>query len=336
MTQAEFYIAEKKARDEYRKIFRKVNREISELYIDAANEMAEKLKTLNLTGKGDSLTAVSIKKLESALRSTGARIAGMTENIIVDSINNSVTGTSGPHKSFLKDAINQADIQKIKYSIIENIYTRLNEDLIGLTYTRVWTDGYTFSDRIWGFPGDERQPYLPGLAKYWEINVKRIITMGLAQNRDILQIAKDLSVYAIKGKKGLMKRYGDLVRGTKQFSKRIPNWIDWRAMRLARSELYISLQEAAKLQGHCNPAILAYIWNLTAGAIHECICPDLAANSPYTESDLPDYPHSQCLCFITHKIRGRDEFINDLIDWDKGVGVPYLDNWFSNVYLPAV
>jgi len=334
MTQAEFYRAQKEAREKYLEIMRDVNRDISQLYINAANEVSEKIKTLNLTGKGDSLTAASLKSLESTLRKTGSRIAGETEQIIINSIDDSITKTSGPHTEFLKDAIDRAGIDKITGEIIDGLYSRINETLISLTYTRIWSDGYTFSDKIWGFPGTETQPYLPGLAKYWEAAVKNLITFGLAQGRDILQVAKDLSYYAVHGKKGLMKRYGEILRGTKQFSKRFPKFIDWRAMRLARSELYISLQDAAKIQGRLNPAVKEYIWNLTGGrGDWPCICPDLAANSPYPELEVPSFPHPNCLCYITYKIIGRDEFVEDLIDWGNGMGVPYLDNWYINYYL---
>jgi hypothetical protein len=334
MTQAEFYRAQREAREQYLKIFRKVDREISQLYKSAADEVADKLRTLTLTGKGDSLTAGSLRSLESTLRKTGARIAGETEKIIIRSIDDGITATSGPSKKFLKDAIEISGIKKIKFDIIDKMYSQINEDMINLTYTRIWDDGYTFSDKIWGFPGTEIQPYLPGLAQYWQDDVKNMITFGFAQGRDILQVAKDLSYYAVHGKPGLMKRYGQLVRGTKQFAKRFPKWIDWRAMRLARSELYISLQESAKFQGKFNPAVLEYIWNLTAGAAHECICPDLAADSPYAELTIPDFPHPNCLCYITHKIMSRDEFVQDLVDWGQGIGVPNLDNWYVNYYLP--
>ena len=334
MTQAEFYKAQKEAREKYLEIMRDVNRDISQLYINAANEVSEKIKTLNLTGKGDSLTAASLKSLESTLRKTGSRIAGETEQIIINSIDDSITKTSGPHTEFLKDAIDRAGIDKITGEIIDGLYSRINETLISLTYTRIWSDGYTFSDKIWGFPGTETQPYLPGLAKYWEAAVKNLITFGLAQGRDILQVAKDLSYYAVHGKKGLMKRYGEILRGTKQFSKRFPKFIDWRAMRLARSELYISLQDAAKIQGRLNPAVKEYIWNLTGGrGDWPCICPDLAANSPYPELEVPSFPHPNCLCYITHKIIPRNQFVNDLVDWGNGMGVPYLDNWYINYYL---
>jgi len=335
MTQAEFYKSIKNARESYLKIMRDVNQEISQLYIDAAKEVSKKIKTLNLTGKGNSLTAASLKSLESTLRKTGARIAGQTETIIINSIDDAISKTSDPHKEFLKDAINRSGIDKITGEIIEGLYSQINETLISLTYTRIWSDGYTFSNKIWGFPGDPGgQPYLPGLAKYWENAVKNLITFGLAQGRDILQVAKDLSYYAVHGKKGLIKRYGEILRGTKQFSKRFPKWIDWRAMRLARSELYISLQEAAKIQGKLNPAVKEYIWNLSGGrGDWDCDCPSVAANSPYTELNIPSFQHPNCLCYITYKIISRDQFVDDLIDWGNGMGVPYIDNWYINYYL---
>lgn len=330
MTQAEFYAAQKKARETYRANFRHVSGAISRVYISAADEVADRIKTLEVKKKGDSLTALSLRKLEATLRKTGARIAADTEILTIDVIDDSIYTTNKPHLQYLKDSINISDIDKIKYSIVEEMYGRLHEDLIGLTYTRLF-DNYTFEQRIWGAVD------LPGLSQHWQTDIKNLVTFGLAQGRDVLKIAQDITFYAAHGKEKLIKRYGELVRGTKTFSKRIPAHVDWRALRIARSELYISLQDAAKYQGSLNPAVLEYNWNLTAGAAHDtCICPDLAADSPYQYQDIPDFPHPNCLCWISPKIRGRDEFVNDLIDWGKGQGVPYLDNWYVNQYLPFI
>lgn len=330
MTQAEFYEAQRKARDTYRANFRSVRRAISRVYISAAEEVAERIKTLETKLKGDSLTAKSLRILESTLKKTGARIASETEIFTVDVIDDGIYTTNKPHIQYLKDSIKLADIDDIEFSAIEKIYGKINEDLINLTYTRLF-DGYTFEQRIWG------AEKLPGLSQRWQTDIKNIVTFGLAQGRDVLKIAQDITFYAAHGREKLIKRYGDLVEGTKTFSKRIPSHVDWRALRIARSELYISLQDASKLQGSLNPAVLEYKWNLTAGASHDtCICPDLAADSPYNEFDLPDYPHSNCLCWISQKIKGRDEFVQDLIDWGKGQGVPYLDNWYTQKYSPFI
>jgi hypothetical protein len=143
-----------------------------------------------------------------------------------------------------------------------------------------------------------------------------------------------LTVYVKNGKEALVKRYGEILRGSKEFIKRISGHIDWRAMRLARTELYTSIRESAKMQGHDNPAVKEYSWNLTSGGAYECVCPDLAANSPYVETMIPDAPHANCMCQIIPVIMSREKFVDDLIDWGKGISIPYIDNWYTNTYLP--
>jgi hypothetical protein len=331
LTKQEFTDAQKQSREQYKAIYRSVNRKLSNLYIDAAEETAEKIKTLETKKKGDSLTAASFKKLEATLRRTGAIIAGNTEELIIDVIDDSITQTNKPHLEYLKDAFKLSNTENIDFSILDEMYSQVNEDLINLTYTRVWQDGYNFSTRIWG-DLDKK----PGLAQRWVTDAKNVVTLGLAQGRDVLKIAQDLMIYSAQGKTKLMQRYGELVRGTAKFAKRIPKFVDWRALRIARSELYVSLQDASKIQGKLNPAVLMYIWNLTAGAVHKCICPDLAANSPYPENEIPDFPHSNCLCWISHQILSRTRFVDDLVDWGKGVSIPYLDNWYNQYYLPLL
>jgi hypothetical protein len=252
LTQREFYEAEHRAQENYRRIYGQVNRALSELYKTAANGIAQKIKELQIKGNGKGLTVASMKQLEAALRRTGAMIAGSAENIIINGINDAVRSTNGPHLTFLKEATR--DIKKISYDIIEKMYKHINRDVIDITYNRLWTDGYKFVERIW-----------KGVSENFQAVVKNIVSIGIAQQRDILKIAEDLTHYAANGKIKSMQRYGVLTRGSAKFKKRIPKWIDYRAMRIARSELYISLQDAAKEQGRRNPAVLSYKWNLTGG-----------------------------------------------------------------------
>ena len=332
MTQSEFYKVQKIARAKWINISRNGSKELSQLYIDSANEISIKIKILKANSRGTNLTVESLRELEKILRKTGKIIAQGTENITIDNIDDLVGVNNEPHLNYINDALKIGSISKdlIDFNIIEKMYFKLNETMIGLTYSRLWADGYNFKQRIWG------APLLPGLSEYWQNDVKNIVQMGFIQNRDILQIAKDITIYAADGKIKLMKRYGELERGTKAFSRRIPQNIDWRALRIARSELYMSLQETAKLQGSLNPAVTEYIWNLTSGVAHECVCPDLAANSPYIELEIPDYPHPNCLCYITHKIKSRDEFVQDLVDWSNGAKAPYLEDWYENKYLAFI
>ena len=338
MTQAEFYAAQKKSRNEWTRIVREGSKKLSDLYIKSADEVAEKIRTLRANSKGDNLTSKSLQSLEKTLRATGKRIMQGTENIIIDSIDDIVTINSNPHLTFISDALKIAEVPKnlIDFNIVEKMYSQINETMTGITYSRIWADGYSFNQRIWGFPGNGILDPKLSISAEWQRDIKNIVEMGFMQNRDVLQIAKDITFYAANGKIKTIKRYGELVRGTKAFSKRIPKGVDWRALRIARSELYISLQDSAKYQGALNPAVKAYNWNLTAGAEHVCICPDLAADSPYQELDIPNFPHPNCLCWISHVLRGRDEFVDDLVDWVNGASSPYLDNWYRDKYLAFI
>ena len=339
MTQAEFNRAQKIAREEWIKIARGAATEIKNIYIKAADEIAEQIIDLKLKKRGNTLTGKGLKALEKSLRETGQRIASGTETETINSINKSIQINNAPHLIYISDAIELSGTELINSKTIQEMYATVNERLIEITYSRIWQDGYTFVERIWGgFSSINPELSIQGVGSYWQKNVKQIILTGLSENRDIYQIAEDIQVYAGKGKIQLMKRYGELERGTAGFAARIPKTIDWRAIRIARSELYNSIQEQARIQGRFNPAIRdgerSYRWNLTTGAQHDCPCPELAADSPYKQTNIPDYPHSNCLCYITHIIMPRDQFVDDLVDWGNGVVIPYLDDWFNNVYLP--
>jgi hypothetical protein len=338
MTQAEFNAAQITARNKWEEIVKQGSKDLSDLYIKSADEVAEKIRTLQANSRGTGLTVKSLQSLEATLRATGKKIAQGTIDITINGIDDIVTINSKPHLKYIGNALELAEVpdRLIDFDIVEGMHSQLNETMIGLTYTRLWPDGYKFEQRIWGFPGNNILDPKLSLSQEWQKDIKNIVEMGFMQNRDVLKIAQDIAYYAANGKIKLMKRYGKLIRGTKSFSRRIPEGVDWRALRIARSELYISLQESAKFQGQLNPAVNFYKWNLTGGVDHDPNCLDFAADSPYRELDIPAFPHPNCLCFITHIIRERDEFVNDLIDWTKGAGVPYLDEWYTGKYLPFI
>jgi hypothetical protein len=323
MTQQEFFEAQNEARKEYLVLQRRTAREIHKIYVSAADEVSDTIKELTIKGRGDSLTAESYRKLRSALNKAADDIIKGVDPVITNSIFDQSVISGSHHEKFVKDGLSISGLStdRVSGDIMTKMYAGVNTRLVELTYNRI-IDGYNFYDRL-GF-----------LRNNWAAGIDSVITSGLAQNRDIIDIAKDLQKYARSGRAGLVKRYGKIARGTKKFIKRIPKNLDYRALRLARSELYISLQSAQAVQGRLNPAVRLYNWNLTAGAAHECICPDLAADSPYEYNNIPNYPHPNCLCYITHRMIGRDQFVNDLLDWGNGIGVPYLDSWFQEVYLP--
>jgi hypothetical protein len=208
--------------------------------------------------------------------------------------------------------------------LVSSIDTRLVQSLT----SRLWTDGYSFSERVWGSSG-VRGDYLE--------RMKMTVAAGLAQGRDPAQIAKDIQVYTADGKVALTQRWGNLEAGTSEFARRLPGRLDWRAQRLVRSELYSSLQESSVMAGEMNPACTGkYDWVLQAGRQHwDCDCEDLAAGGPYAADEIPDYPHPNCGCMTRPRLADAGQFQHDLKAWASGEKVAYLDSWYRTTYKAA-
>ncbi|MGD8567330.1 MAG: hypothetical protein PVJ39_04545 [Gammaproteobacteria bacterium] len=166
---------------------------------------------------------------------------------------------------------------------IRNFYTGLSDTVITNMVSRIYQDGYMYSGRVWRAASD------------YQTQINRVLSTGISLNRDVIEIARDIEQYTRYGKDSLMQRYGELEHGTKRFTRRIRRRVDYRALRLVRSELAASLQDAALIAGQNNPASNGlYEWIRVNVQEWGCDCPDNAANSPYTLENVPDYPHANC------------------------------------------
>jgi len=187
------------------------------------------------------------------------------------------------NSEYLLDAVSDAGAgYLITEFTVGRMASSINRNLLESLITRVWKDGYTYSDRVWNLKDD------------WLERIKTIVSAGISQGRDPVKIARDIQVYTADGKIALVKRWGSAISG--DLAKRIPRNIDWRAARLVRSELYASLQDASAQAGDMNPGCTGeYDWRLSAARESwPCECESLAAGSPYMKDAIPTYPHPHC------------------------------------------
>lgn len=147
-----------------------------------------------------------------------------------------------------------------------------------------------------------------------------LIEGGLNQGRDGKQIALDLQEYIKRGKEAVIGRWGKLVPGTAEYSRRLGSGIDYRALRLVRSEMYSSLQAGAVECAKRNPANTGRVkWMLQSGREDwPCECQSIATEGPYKLDEVPSYPHSNCACTLEPEIIEHDEFIKMLTDYVSG------------------
>jgi hypothetical protein len=182
---------------------------------------------------------------------------------------------------------------------------------------------YSLSKSVWGAVGDT------------EDKIMDVVFGGLSQGRDVRGVSADLMAYLKGGPEIVKGRWGKLrpdsqrrVMGIEaakaaglnprtkagqqfitEFIKTRPpaeiayvkrlgsKGVDYRAMRLYRSEIHRNQQEAAVEEGEDNPACTGeYDWILMPGReTFLCDCPEIAAEGPYTKDTIPPYPHPNCL-----------------------------------------
>jgi len=301
---------------------RKAMQELAKTYEEAGRLAAAQVRKAVLAGNAE-LTIGSWAQIERQLRLSAYDIREGIETQVFKTVNMATRKTNIINEKYLFDAIDfQQAGQPLTKSGIENLFISVNKDVIQSMVNRVWQNGYTFDARIWESALD------------YQNQIKRVVSSGLAQGRDVVKIAKDIQIYIKDGKTKLVKRYGELKRGTSAFVRRIGDKVDWRALRVVRSELYASLQEASVRQGLVNPAVMdKYEWVLNSGRQHwGCACPDNQAGSPYKYSEIPGYPHPNCQCQIRPVLMDSNEFKSDLKSWVNGESVGYIDQWYFNQY----
>lgn len=308
MTRAEYEKLTRQARNTTTKISRDAMMKVQKVYEEIADNLARIIESLSADTL--SIEFQTNVKLLNEIREASDKLAIALYDNIEDAVKITAEKIGDVNRKFLiENGFQEAQIV--------NIINKVNEDAVLLFANRVWQDGYTFSQRVWKE------------GSLYQEDIKNILNAGIAQGRDPFQIAKDLQVYTADGKTALIKRYGKLERGTREFSKRIPKNVDYRAVRLVRTEIYNNMRDVQVSSGEANPAVTGeYNWIRQAGAgDFGCACPDLAAGSPYRAENVPINPHPNCSCYIQPILRDQNEFVADLKRWVDGEDVDYLDNW---------
>ncbi|MGE5804946.1 MAG: hypothetical protein ACM34M_04080 [Ignavibacteria bacterium] len=354
MTNKEYSVLYQQAQKQYPKITLKALREIKATYSNAVSEVTKKITEATVK----KYAPVTVESLKGILNQLKKGVEAIENQIILNNMINSQLKASIPNWAEIQNVItktsqeisekvnmvvpgvvkNGAEIgqqinarylsdvaqlsnMKLTKTGLENMFSALNNRLISNITGRVWLDGYSYSQRIWG------------IGNIFDDDIKRVLMTGLVENRDVLDIAKDLNVYANEGYKKLMKRYGDLVRGTTAFRRRIRKDIYYPSLRIVRSELYAGLHDNAIYSGKINPACTNMIkWIRHTTEDWNCRCPEYESNSPYRIEQVPAYAHSNCLCSLEPVLMDRKQFVEDMTAWGNGENVPYIENWYNQYY----
>lgn len=271
-------------------------RQIRQLYSDAAKDVAEQAKNLPDTVSG-AMRASYLKGLEKQLNQRLKDIEGQLSGTIQTNMGKVADTVCADNVAFLRSVGMpiQGAFSQVPANVVESIVT-------GQVYEGRWT----LSKALYGNTRKAQQ------------DIRSIIAKGVAENKSAYDIAKDLEKYVDpKAKKDW--DWSKVYPGTNKK-------VDYNAQRLARTMVSHAYQQAFVQTTKKNPFVTKYKWE-TSG--QERVCEICAARNgvEYAKTDLPlDHPNGMCT-FIAVIEDSMTDIADRIADWALGGSDKELDVW---------
>ena len=342
MTKSEYEKAYQQAQADSVKLLASTRKALLKTFKEAGALAAQAVADTTAAGLSD-LTSSAWMEIESQLRYGADLVSQATADLTPTLVSEAYGRFAAVDEDALTDAIELAGTDVITRAGYRALTAAVNVELLAATANRIYADGYTFSDRIWKTFDLSGNPV--GVNGDYQYRIKNLILTGQAQGRDTVDIAKDIMKYISEGKDAVFTpgRYGRLIPGTAEYKARISGTVDWRALRIVRSEMYSSLQTGQIAQGLITPSNDGYDWVKNSGNPIDpdgsrnasgMRCIDIADGSPYTYDEISSfgYQHPNCSCYIRQRLIDQREFVEDLKGWIPGNGPEYLDTWYRTIY----
>lgn len=265
-------------------------KEIAALYEQWADEIGEKAKYYShKTTASAPLSERYYKELEKQLRATSQEVSNEVYNKIKHNIYTVADAVVADNVKWLEqfgfsaEGLNAA-FSYVPDSVVRNIITG-----------QIYDSGWSLSARIWGDNEDTLK------------DVYKVMAGGLAQQKPIYEIAKDLEKYV---RPSAAKPWNLVAPDGKKI---YPKQIDYNAQRLARTLVQHGYQQSFVATTQKNPFITEYIWRANGSRVCQlCLSRD---GTHYQKDELPlDHPNGMCTM--------EPVVVEDMVD--------QLANWFNS------
>lgn len=273
---------------------------------------------------GSQLTFTTEADFQRALLEASAVIGEALRKEIPDLINSVGELSIAIETEFMVDAWNELG-PKLTAEGFESMF-------------RLATDRAIATSLYTPFKGESFLSRVPNISKNFSDDIVSLVQAAIAQGRDLGKIASDINVFIKDGKAFTINRWGDILEPrSKELLKRIRfDKVDYRALRLARTELGRALEKTALDNGAANPGALdLYDWVRVNAIDWGCVCPGNAANGPYPRDEYPTDRHPNCFCYPRVRLKDGNLFRDQLKRWSNGESVPEIDAWYRSKYLPV-
>lgn len=271
-------------------------KEIAKLYDDWANDIADRAKFYShKTNASAPLSERYYKELYSQMKATSQMVSDEIAGIIKGNMYTIADSVVADNVKWLQSFGFSEDGLNAAFSYVPH-------DVVQMLVTgQVYQGGWNLSQRIWS---DNQQT---------QKDIYQIMARGLAENKSIYNIAKDLESYV---KPGAAKAWNPILamRNTKtgeiEYKRIYKSQVDYNAQRLARTLAQHTYQQSFIATTKDNPFITEYIWHSNGSRVCP-LCADRDGKH-FKKDELPmDHPNGMC----TMEPAVAEDMVDQLADW---------------------
>ena len=262
-------------------------KEIAKLYENWADEIGERAKYYS--HKSTASAPVSeryYRELQKQLRQTSQEVSNEIYKKIKSNIYTVADAVVSDNVKWLESfgfssAGLNAAFSYVPHEIVHNLVTG-----------QIYDSGWSLSSRIWG---DNEQALK---------DIYQVMAKGLAENKPIYEIAKDLESYVRPSAR--LPWNLRMADGKKVYKKQV----DYNAQRLARTLVQHGYQQSFIATTQKNPFITEYVWRSNGSRV--CDLCKARDGVHYKKTELPmDHPNGMC----TMEPAVVDNIVDQLSDW---------------------
>jgi len=321
MNKAEYISAYAKARRQWPFLTAKAMKAIHAAYTEAGRKIADAIRDGELAD--GALSFETQQAVDRAILEGSAAIGEAIREGVPKLLTTAAKGYAAIETGYLVAALGDA-AGKITAEGVGKMFEKVSADSVLRSLNTVGADGRIFWGRV------------PNVSRYFGDDVVNMVRAAINEGRDLGKVAADVNKYIKDGKAGTIHRWGAIEPDSAKLLKRVPEHVDYRALRLARTELGRGIEATALQNGLTNPGSTGlYDWVRVNSIDWGCTCPTNAANGPYTYDNYPTDRHPNCFCFPRPVMKNGSDFRKELQDWANGEANTGLDSWYTGTYLPA-
>lgn len=273
---------------------------ISDLYKEAAKQVRKRRNALKgQSGASAALQMAQLNDLQKALEKELRTI----QTYLGKSIPETMTKTA---KAVVKDNQAWANSLGIQAKLANVPTDAVNSILTGQVYEGNWS----LSKALWKDYANKKG------------DIAKIIAQGLAENKSVYDIAKDLEQYVDPNAKKPWD-WNKVYPGTAKN-------VDYNAQRLARTMISHAYQQSLVLSCKHNPFVSGFRWNASNSERTCQLCLD-RDGVIFSKDELPlDHPNGMCTYEAVIE-SSMTEIADRLADWAQGKEDPEIDEYAESL-----